>query len=111
MTAQARKVRFIRFESASHASRSSPSMSSTNSSSRSSRPARDQRRDVAEAPHRQRVVVGDEAERAGADAVEPARQQHAERLVGEPALERIGDEDSAGRRAGRSRPAPRRGRE
>ena len=44
-------------------------------------------------PHTaQRVVVGDEAERLGAGAVEPPRQQHAERLMGEPSLERIGDQ-------------------
>ena len=48
--------------------------------------------DVADRPQRHAVVVGDEAERSGADAVEPARQQHAEGLVRQPPLERIGDE-------------------
>ncbi len=43
-------------------------------------------------PQRHAVVVGDEAEWTGADAIEAARQQHAERLVRQPALERIGDE-------------------
>ena len=43
-------------------------------------------------PYRQRVVVGDEAKRLGTGAVEPARQQHAERLMGEPSFERIGDQ-------------------
>ena len=42
---------------------------------------------------RQRIVVGDEAERLRAGALQPARQQHAERLVREPALERIGDQE------------------
>ena len=67
-------------------------MSSSNSSARSSRPLRRARPRVAAAPDRQRVVVGDEAERLRARAVEAARQQHAERLVREPAFERIGDE-------------------
>ncbi len=52
----------------------------------------DERRDVAKPPQRHAVVVGDEAKGSGADAVEAARQQHAERLVGKPPLERIGDE-------------------
>ena len=52
----------------------------------------DERREVADAPQRHAVVVGDEAERPGADAIEAARQQHAERLVRQPPLERVGDE-------------------
>ena len=42
-------------------------------------------------PDGERIVGGDEAERPRAGALQPARQQHAERLVRQPALERIGD--------------------
>ena len=49
----------------------------------------DHRRQIAEPPHRQRVFVGDEAERPGARALQPPRQQHAQRLMRQPALERI----------------------
>ncbi len=41
------------------------------------------------------VIVADEAERAHPGAFQPASQQHAQRLVGEAALERIGDEIEA----------------
>ena len=53
----------------------------------------DQRREIAEAPDGDGVVRGDEAERAGAGALEPAGQQHAERLVREPALEGVADHE------------------
>ena len=92
MIAQLRKVRFISADSASQASRSSPSMSSSNSCASESSPRSMRERDIAQAPHRERVFVGDEAERAHPRALEPARQQHAERLVREAALERIADE-------------------
>ncbi len=46
---------------------------------------------VAERPDAERIVGGDEAERPCAQPLQPARQQHAERLVRQPALERIGD--------------------
>ena len=92
MTATCRNVRFIRFDSASQASRSSPSMSSSNRSSRSSLPEAMSAERSPMRPQRHAVVVGDEAERPGADAIEAARQQHAERLVCQPALERVGDE-------------------
>ena len=68
-------------------------MSSSNRRPRSSRPALHERGDVADAPHGQRIVVGDEADRRGALAMQPARQQHAERLVREPALEGIDDQE------------------
>ena len=92
MMAQLRKVRFISADSASHASRSSPSMSSSNSAASDSSPRRMRSADVAEPPDRERIFVGDEAERPQPRALQPPRQQHAERLVREPALERIADE-------------------
>ena len=107
MMAQVRKVRFISADSASQASRSSPSMSSSNSAASDNSPRSMRQRDVAEAPDRERIFVGDEAERPQARALQPPRQQHAERLVREPALERIADAGSTCRRAGRSRPADR----
>ncbi len=54
--------------------------------------ARDVRRDVADAPDRERVFVGDEPHRLHARALEPPRQQHAERLMRQAAFERIADE-------------------
>ena len=39
----------------------------------------------------QAIVIGDEAERLELGALHPARDQHAERLVGVPALETVGD--------------------
>ena len=92
MIAQLRKVRFISADSASQASRSSPSMSSSNSAASDSSPRAMRWRDVAEAPDRKRIFVGDEAERPQPRALEPPRQQHAERLMREPAFERIADE-------------------
>ncbi len=53
--------------------------------------ARDHLRNVAQPPHGHAVVVGDEAQRLRAGAVEASRQQHAERLVGETSFEGIGD--------------------
>ena len=61
---------------------------------------------VVERPDGERIVGGDEAERAGAGALEPPGEQHAEGLMGEAALERIADEVDAACRAGRSRPGP-----
>ena len=49
-------------------------------------------RDIAEPPHRQRIFVGDEAERPRPRALQPARQQHPERLMCKAALERVADE-------------------
>ena len=46
---------------------------------------------IAQAPHCQRIFIGDEAERLHAGALKSPRQQHAERLVRETALERIAD--------------------
>ena len=60
------------------------------------------------APAGDAVIVADEAERPHPRPLQPPRQQHAERLVGEPALERIGDEIEPPGRAERSRPAVRR---
>ena len=54
--------------------------------------ALDALRDIAQAPDRQRIFVGDETERPQPGALQPARQQHAERLVREPPFERIADE-------------------
>ena len=54
--------------------------------------ARDAQRHVAEAPDRQRVFIGDKAERPQPRSFEPPRQQHAERLMRQPAFERIADE-------------------
>ena len=50
------------------------------------------KRDIAKAPNRQRIFIGDETERPQTCPFQPARKQHAERLVREPALERIADE-------------------
>jgi hypothetical protein len=48
---------------------------------------------VVERPDGKRIVGGDEAERLRRpSALQPARQQHAERLVRQPALEGIGDQ-------------------
>ena len=58
-------------------------------------------------PDGQHVVGREIAERRHAEALHPLRHQHAQRLVREPALEAIGDEEPACRRAGRSRPAAR----
>ena len=110
MIAQLRNVRFISADSASQASRSSPSMSSSNSSASESSPRAMRSATSPSAPDRQRIFVGDEAERPQPRALQPARQQHAERLVREPAFERIADEIVLRRRAERSRPAARRGR-
>ena len=72
--------------------------------------ARDAQRQIAEAPHGQRIFVGDEAERPHARALEPARQQHAERLVREPPFERIADEIIfGGAREGLDQQSPARG--
>src|SRR5205814_976358 len=49
-------------------------------------------RQIAETPYGKRILIGNEAERPGAGALQPSRQQHAKRLVREPALERITDE-------------------
>ncbi len=46
---------------------------------------------VAERPDAQHIVGGDEAQRPGAETLQPARQKHAERLVRQASLERIGD--------------------
>ena len=40
----------------------------------------------------ERIFAGDETHGLGADALEPPRQQHAERLVRQPAFEGIADE-------------------
>src|SRR6516164_11723940 len=92
MMAHCRKVRFISADSASHASRSSPSMSSSKSCASDNCPVRMARGGIAEAPHRQRIFVGDEAERTQPRPLEPAGQEHAEGLVSEPAFEGIADE-------------------
>src|SRR6478752_2900988 len=47
---------------------------------------------IGEPPHAERIFIGDETERLGMGALEPARQQHAEALMGEPSLEWIADE-------------------
>ena len=52
----------------------------------------DHERHVAEAPHRQRIFIGDEAERPHPRALHAPCQQHAERLVRQPPLEGIADE-------------------
>ncbi len=103
-----RKVRFSRADSASQASRSSPSMSSSNSSAEHRLARRDQSPMSPSAQTAMRIVGGDEAERLEPRALQPAGQQHAERLVRQPALEGIGDHVEAGCRAERSRPAARR---
>jgi hypothetical protein len=43
---------------------------------------------IAQSPDRKRMFVGDETERTQTRTFEPPGQQHAERLVGEPAFER-----------------------
>src|SRR5262245_22576056 len=50
------------------------------------------RTEIAESPDGERVFVGDKAERRRSRPVEPPRQEHAEALMREPALERIADE-------------------
>jgi hypothetical protein len=47
---------------------------------------------IAEPPDGERVLVGDKAERRRARPFEPPRQEHAEALMREPALERIAHE-------------------
>ena len=96
MMAHCGSVRFISADFGSQASRSSPSMSSSNSSASDSLPGADGAGEIAEAPDGQRIVGGDEAERAEPRPLEPAGEQHAERLVGEPALEGIADEVALG---------------
>ena len=54
--------------------------------------AGNERRHIAQPPYGHRVVVGDEAQGLRAGAVEPPRQQHAERLVSEAPFERVGHE-------------------
>ena len=49
----------------------------------------DQPAEVAKTPNGERIVGGDEAERAGAGALQPAGQQHAESLVRQPPFERV----------------------
>ena len=49
-------------------------------------------RHVAEAPHRQRIFIGDKSKRTRPPALQPPRQKHAERLVREAAFERIANE-------------------
>src|SRR5207245_2394746 len=90
--AQLRKVRFISADSASQASRSSPSMSSSNSIDSESSPRSMLFATVAEPPQRERVFIGGEALLTQPGPLEPAREQHAEGLVGEPPFERIADE-------------------
>src|SRR5262245_4560748 len=89
MMVQTLKERFIRLDSASQASKSSPSMSSSKSRERLRRPSRTE---VAESPDGERVFVGDKAERRRSRPFEPPRQEHAEALMREPALERLADE-------------------
>ena len=52
----------------------------------------DHGRHVAESPDRQRIFIGDKAERPHPGALHAPRQQHAERLVRQPSLEGIADE-------------------
>ena len=52
----------------------------------------DHERHVAERPDGQRIFVGDKAERPGAGALQPPRQEHAEGLMRQPPLEGITDE-------------------
>ena len=50
------------------------------------------RADIAAEPDRQRIVIGDKAERFQVGPLHAAGQKHAQRLVREAALKRIGDE-------------------
>ncbi len=46
----------------------------------------------AQRPYRHRIVAGDETQRTQAQPFHPPGQQHAERLVRQPPLERVGDQ-------------------
>ena len=95
-----RKVRFITALAPSQPSRSSRSVSG------------EQRGGVGhgvEAPDQERVVVGDEAERAEAGGLHAAGQQQAEGLVGVAAGEAVEAEVGERGRAGKSRRAGGRG--
>src|SRR6516165_327629 len=92
MIAQLRKVRFINADPASQASRSSPSISSSNKAASESSPL-DIRAAISPSPQTASAYfIGDEAERPQSRAFETAREQHAQRLMREPALERIADQ-------------------
>ena len=67
-------------------------MSSSNSAGKRQLAALDTQPDVAEAPDRQCVFIGDEAERLEPRALQPTRQQHAQRHMRQPAFERIADQ-------------------
>ena len=43
-------------------------------------------------PDRQRIFIGDKAQRLHAQPLQPPRQQHAQGLMRQPALERIADQ-------------------
>ncbi len=100
-----RNVRFISADSASHASRSSPSMSGDRTAHRDrARPLPDHRRHVAERPHRQRIFIGDEAERLRARRAPAAGSAACRASDARAGLRTDSRRDSACRRAGRSRP-------
>ncbi len=92
MIAQVRKVRFISADSASHASRSFAQHVRIEQRVKIELAVTDHRGDIAEPPDRQRIFIGDKPQRPGAGALKPPRQQHAERLVRQPALKGIADE-------------------
>ncbi len=94
-------------------------MSSLNKSSSRTRSFANSVPGVFERPDAERVIIGDEALRLQPGALHPARQQHAERRMGETPLERIEreiealaarkgfDEKLVGRRQRRARPLQR----
>src|SRR5262245_24005363 len=55
-------------------------------------PIPNHRAEIAEPPDGERVFVGDKAERRRPRPFQPPREQHAEALMREPALERVADE-------------------